>query len=174
MVFASYYGQWRVRFVVGTEFNIWRRARVQDNTTSWISRSPTFVSSRMLRRVCATSSAVGLCQVTGELVEAVEYRAQLRECFEAMMGSLRKQPENVVASSWQASVLAPFYSRHPQCSMPNGISVYLSALPRVPEPSLPASVLLLVTLPGLFVLWAFDLVQVSSPAQNAAPNKPEP
>jgi SH3-like domain-containing protein len=38
MVFASYYGQWRVRFVVGTEFNNWRRARVQDNTTSWISR----------------------------------------------------------------------------------------------------------------------------------------
>jgi len=90
------------------------------------------------------------------------------------MGSLRKQPENVVASSWQASVLAPFYSRHPQCSMPNGISVYLLALPRVPEPSLPASVLLLMTLPSLFVLWAFDQVQVSSPAQNAAPNKPEP
>ena len=57
--FASYCGQWRVGFVVGTEFNTWRRrARVQDNTTSWISRSPTFVSSRMLRRVCAISSAV--------------------------------------------------------------------------------------------------------------------
>ena len=97
-------------------------------------------------------------------MEAVEYRAQLRECFEAMMGSLRKQPENVVASSWQASVLAPFYSRHPQCSMPNGISVYLSALPRVPEPSLPASVLLLVTLLDRPVLWASDLAQVPSPS----------
>jgi hypothetical protein len=31
---------------------------VQDNTTSWISRSPTFVNSRMWRRVCAMSSAV--------------------------------------------------------------------------------------------------------------------
>jgi hypothetical protein len=34
--FASYCGQWRVGFVVGTEFNNWRRARVQDNATSWI------------------------------------------------------------------------------------------------------------------------------------------
>jgi SH3-like domain-containing protein len=40
------------------EFNNWRRARVQDNTASWISRSPTFVSSRTLRRVYAMSSAV--------------------------------------------------------------------------------------------------------------------
>ena len=68
------------------------------------------------------------------------------------MGSLRKQPENVVASSWQASVLAPCYSRHPRCSMPNGISVCVSALPRVPEPRLPASVVLLVALPDLPVL----------------------
>jgi hypothetical protein len=30
---------------------------------------------------------------------------------------VRTLPRNVVASSWQASVLAPFYSRHPQCSM---------------------------------------------------------
>src|ERR1700730_12379035 len=56
--FASYYGQWRVGFVVGTEFNNWRRARVQDKTTSWISRSPTFVNSRTWRRVCTMSSAV--------------------------------------------------------------------------------------------------------------------
>jgi SH3-like domain-containing protein len=55
---VSYYGQWRVGFVVGMEFNNWRRARVQDNTTSWISRSPTFVSSRTLRRVYAMSAAV--------------------------------------------------------------------------------------------------------------------
>jgi hypothetical protein len=78
------------------------------------------------------------------------------------MGSLRKQPENVVASSWQASVLAPFYSRHPQCSMPNGISVCVSALPWVPEPHLPAPELPLVTLPDLPVLWASDLAQVPS------------
>ena len=78
------------------------------------------------------------------------------------MGSLRKQPENAVASSWQASAPAPFYSRHPQCSMPNGVSVYVSALPRVPEPSLPASVLLLVTLLDRPVLWASDLAQVPS------------
>jgi ABC-type transport system substrate-binding protein len=56
------------------------------------------------------------------------------------------------ASSWQASVLAPFYSRHPRCSMPNRISVCVSALPQVPEPRLPASVVLLVTLPDLTVL----------------------
>ena len=80
------------------------------------------------------------------------------------MGSLRKQPENAVVSSWQTSALAPFYSRYPQCSMPNGISVYVSALPRVPEPSLPASVLLLVTLPDRPVLWTSDLAQVPSPA----------
>ena len=43
--------QWRVGIVVGTEFKNWRRPRVQDNTTSWISRSPTFVSSRMLKEV---------------------------------------------------------------------------------------------------------------------------
>jgi hypothetical protein len=72
------------------------------------------------------------------------------------MGSLRKQPENVVASSWQASVLAPC------CSMPNGISVCVSALPWVPEPHLPAPELPLVTLPDLPVLWASDLAQVPS------------
>jgi len=55
---ASYYGQWRVGFVVGTEFKNWRRARVQDNTTSWISCSPTFVNSRTWRRVYTMSSAV--------------------------------------------------------------------------------------------------------------------
>jgi hypothetical protein len=66
--------------------------------------------------------------------------------------AVAQQPENAVASSWQASVLAPFYSRHPRCSMPNRISVCVSALPRVPEPRLPASVVLLVTLPDLPVL----------------------
>ena len=89
------------------------------------------------------------------------------------MGSLLKQPENAVASSWQASVLAPCYSRHPRCSMPNEISVCVCALPRVPEPRLPASMLLLVTPPDLPVLWASDLAQTPSPEQNAAPNKLE-
>jgi transposase len=55
---ASYHGQWRGTVVVYTEVNSCRRARVQDNTTSWISRSPTFVSSRTLRRVYAMSAAV--------------------------------------------------------------------------------------------------------------------
>ena len=43
-------------------------------------------------------------------------------------------------------------ARHPRCSMPNRISVCVSALPRVPEPRLPASVVLLVTLPDLPVV----------------------
>jgi hypothetical protein len=80
------------------------------------------------------------------------------------MGSLLKQPENAVASSWQASAVAPFYPRHPRCSMRNGISVCVSALPRVPEPRLPASELLLERLPDLPVLWASGLAQVPSPA----------
>ena len=58
--------------------------------------------------------------------------------------------------------------------MRNGISVYVSALPQVPEPSLPASVLLLVTLPDRPVGWTSDLAPVPSPAQNAAQYKLEP
>jgi hypothetical protein len=53
MASTRYYGQWRVGFVVRTEFNNWRRARVQDNRTSWISRSPIFVNSRSWRRDCS-------------------------------------------------------------------------------------------------------------------------
>ena len=49
--------------------------------------------------LCDVGSRRRLGRITGELVEAVEYRAQLRECVEATMGSLRKQPENAVASS---------------------------------------------------------------------------
>jgi hypothetical protein len=79
------------------------------------------------------------------------------------MGSLRKQPGNAIASSRQASVLASFHSRHPLCSMPNGISVYVLALPQVPEPRLPASMPQLGTPPDLPVPWASDLVQVPSP-----------
>jgi hypothetical protein len=37
-----------------------------------------------------SSALTGLCRITGELVEAVEYCAQLRECVEATVGSLRK------------------------------------------------------------------------------------
>jgi hypothetical protein len=59
--------------------------------------------------------------------------------------------------------------------MLNGISVCVSALPRVPEPSLAAaSVLLVVTLSNLPVLWASDLAQIPSPVWNAAPYKLEP
>ena len=55
--------------------------------------------------------------------------------------------------------------------MLNGISVCVSALPWVPEPSLAASVLLVVTLPNLPVLCASDLAQIPSPVWNAAPYK---
>ena len=59
--------------------------------------------------------------------------------------------------------------------MLNGISVCVPALPWVPEPSLAASVLLVVvTLPNLPVLWASDLDQIPSPVWNAAPYKLEP
>jgi len=87
MVFASYYGQWRVRFVVGTEFNIWRRARVQDNTTSWISRSPTFVSSRKLRRVCAnhtTSRALSDCQRASERPSNTRVARRVRRSYDGL------------------------------------------------------------------------------------------
>ena len=63
----------------------------------------TFTDLRQLANVAAGLCDVvgrhGLCRITGEFVEAVEYRAQLRECVQATMGSLRKQPENAVASS---------------------------------------------------------------------------
>jgi nucleotidyltransferase/DNA polymerase involved in DNA repair len=49
--------------------------------------------------LCDVGSRHRLGRITGELVEAVEYRAQLRECVQATMGSLRKQLENAVASS---------------------------------------------------------------------------
>jgi hypothetical protein len=126
----------------------------------------TFTDLRQLAKIAAGLRNVirrhGLSRITGEFAEAVEYRAQLRESVEATMGSLQKQPENAVAFSWQVSVLAPSYSRHPRCSMPNGISVCVSALPWVPEPHLPAPELPLVTLPDLPVLWASDLAQVPS------------
>jgi len=32
----------------------------------------------------------GLCRITGELIEAVKYLTQLRECVEGAMGSLRE------------------------------------------------------------------------------------
>jgi hypothetical protein len=40
--------------------------------------------------LCDVVSRYSLCRITGELVEAVEYRAQLGECVEATIGSLRK------------------------------------------------------------------------------------
>ena len=127
----------------------------------------TFTDLRQLADVAAGLCDIirrhGFCRITGELIEAVEYRAQLEECVEATMGWLRKQPENAVAFSWQVSVLAPCYLQHPRCSMPNGISVCVSALPWVPEPHLPALELPLVTLPDLPVLWVSDLAQVPSP-----------
>ena len=52
------------------------------------------------------------------------------------------------------------------------IFVFARASTQVPEPPLPASVLLLLlTLPDLPVLWASDLAPVPSPATSAAPNK---
>jgi hypothetical protein len=82
-----------------------------------------------------------------------------------------KQPESAVASSWWASVRPRVHSRHPQCSLQNGISVSVWAAPR--EPCLPAPALLMVTLPDLPVLWASDPAQAPSLAPNAAPNKLE-
>ena len=49
--------QCRVGLVVDAEFGIRRRARVQDNSAAWISRSQISVNSLMWRRVCAMSSA---------------------------------------------------------------------------------------------------------------------
>jgi hypothetical protein len=53
-----------------------------------------FTDLRQLAYVAAglhdVVSRDGLCRITAELVEAVEYRAQLRESVEATMGSLRK------------------------------------------------------------------------------------
>jgi len=95
------------------------------------------------------------------------------QCVCLLPLAVAKQPENAVASSWRASVPPPFHPRHPQSSVQNGISVSVWALPWVPEPCLPASALLLVTLPEPRVLWASDLAQVPSPPSNAAPNKLE-
>jgi len=54
----------------------------------------TFTDLRQLANVasglCDIIRHHGLCRVTGEFVEAVEYRTQLEECVEATMGSLRK------------------------------------------------------------------------------------
>ena len=36
------------------------------------------------------TSRHGLCRITGEPIEAVKYRTQLRECVEGAMGSLRE------------------------------------------------------------------------------------
>ena len=53
-----------------------------------------FTDLRQLANVAAGLCDIirrhGLCRITGELVEAVEYRAQLRESVEATMGWLRK------------------------------------------------------------------------------------
>jgi hypothetical protein len=50
----------------------------------------TFTDLRQLTNVAAglhdVVSRDGLCRITGELVEAVEYRGQLRECVEGAMG----------------------------------------------------------------------------------------
>jgi hypothetical protein len=77
--------------MVSVEVNNCRPARVQDNTTSWILRSPTF---RRLAEVAAglydVVSRHGLCRITSELIETVEDRPQLRECVEGTMSSLRK------------------------------------------------------------------------------------
>jgi hypothetical protein len=84
-------GQWSVGRIAGIALKSCRRARVQDNTTSWISRSPTLVSTRTLRRVWEMSSAVtGFAGIACKLVKAFKYRMQLRERVEGAMSSLRK------------------------------------------------------------------------------------
>ena len=54
----------------------------------------TFTDLRQLSDVAAGLCDIirrhGLCRITSELVEAVEYRAQLRECVDGAMGSLWK------------------------------------------------------------------------------------
>ena len=54
----------------------------------------TFTDLRQLAYLAAglrdIVSSNGLCRITSELIEAVEYRSQLRECVEATMGSLWK------------------------------------------------------------------------------------
>ena len=40
--------------------------------------------------LCDVVSRHGLCRITGELIEAVKYLTQLRECVEGAMGSLRE------------------------------------------------------------------------------------
>jgi hypothetical protein len=106
------------------------------------------------------------------LRETERYRPKSCACLYFSSG-LVKQSGNVVASSWGASVRPTFHSRHPQCLLQNGIFVSVWPSPRVPEPRVPAPVLLLVTLPDLPVLWVSDLAQVPSPDSNAAPNKLE-
>jgi hypothetical protein len=49
--------QCSVGFPVGLEFGVWRRALEQANTASLISRSQTFVSSRIWLQVSTMSSA---------------------------------------------------------------------------------------------------------------------
>jgi hypothetical protein len=86
MASTRYYGQWRVGFVVRTEFNNWRRARVQDNRTSWISRSPIFVNSRSWRGDCSfptsptnpSRSSPGMSALMAAVRRATE-RLSLRE-----------------------------------------------------------------------------------------------
>jgi hypothetical protein len=54
----------------------------------------TFTDLRQLADVTAGLSDVvsrhGLCRITSELIEAVKYLTQLRECVEGAMGSLRE------------------------------------------------------------------------------------
>jgi hypothetical protein len=62
--------------------------------------------------LCDVVSRYSLCRITGELVEAVEYRAQLGECVEATIGSLRKleallfseRPLNELSCRFQSSL----------------------------------------------------------------------
>jgi hypothetical protein len=115
--------------------------------------------------------AAGIAGAAGRIsTDSLRSRPAL---FYPRSAPVAKQPENAVASSWRASVRPTFHSRYPQCSRQHGIFVCAWALPRVPEPRLPAQVLLSVRLPDLSVLWASGLAQVFSPVSNAAPNKLE-
>jgi hypothetical protein len=63
---------------------------VQDNTTSELTFTDLRQPADAAAGLCDIIRRHGLGQITGEFVEAAEFRAQLRECVEGAMGSLRE------------------------------------------------------------------------------------
>ena len=77
-------------FAVGIERSVWRRARVQDNTASWISRS-------LIRELTDVAEGLGdvvnrhwLGEVAGNDVGAFQHRAHFRQRGQGATRSLRK------------------------------------------------------------------------------------